>query len=51
MQYLFIMGKDTLLVVLQDMMNIHMEEGKEKVHTIHPFTPQDILPSVHEPLR
>ncbi len=48
MQYLFIMGKDTLLVVLQDMMNIHMEEGKEKVHTIHPFTPQDILPSVHE---
>ena len=48
MQYLFIMGKDTIFIVIQDTMRIHMAEGIEKTSCKNPCAYQNILPSVHE---
>lgn len=48
MQYLFIMGKDTLFIVIQESMEIHMEEGIEKAYSPIPLSYQEVLPSVHE---
>lgn len=50
MQYLLMMGKETLCIMLQEQMCIHMMEGKEHVQQSKPSTFQNILPSVHERL-